>query len=290
MNLSQRLQHPDGLREEAVTLASGSGSLRGVFVEAAEPQTVAVLFLHGWGGGRCGPHDLLAHLAREIGRAGWSSLRFDFSDRGESDGVDGGVTLDQMGEDALAAAAFLQERAACKRLALVGICSGGNVGIGILDRLPACDSLFLLSFYPFSEGDSFGRRSNRTAKAAQGYLRKLGRLSTYRKLVRGAIDFRAIWQVLFGHHQRDAAQTSERERVGQSPLDNLRVRPLTVTMIYGDADPDTAASMQYFRDYAAEHKLPLAFEVIEGADHNYYSVSHSARLAAAATAFLSGVK
>jgi pimeloyl-ACP methyl ester carboxylesterase len=287
MVLSTRIEHGNGLIEEAVTMASTSGALRGVL--ARGQRKTGVLLLHGWGGGRCGPHDLLTTLAREISAAGWPSLRFDFSDRGESDGMTAGVNLDQMGEDALAAAAVLRESTGCDQIVMLGICSGGNVAIGILDRLPECCGLLLLSVYPFSEGDSFGRRSKRTASAAKDYARKAFRLETWRKLFRGAIDFGAIRQVLFGHHQGNEAQTSAKEAAGQSPLDNLRLRPFVIDMIYGEADPDTEASLRYYREYADTHNLNVDFTVLPDADHNYYSLAHTANLKQAALHFLERV-
>jgi hypothetical protein len=178
------------------------------------------------------------------------------------------------------------ERTGCSKLVIVGICSGANVGIGILDRLPECVGLFALSTYPFSDGDSFGRRSHRTTAAAKGYLRKALQWHTWQKLFRGAIDFKSIFSVLFGHHTRNEAQTSATEAKGYSPIENLNLRPMSVSMIYGDADPDTNASLAYYRSFAEDNSLPIEFDVIGGADHNFYSLTHTQELAQKAVAFV----
>lgn len=263
----------DGAREEAVGVVSGGRTLRGNLVLAGCDHP-AVLFLHGWAGNRGGPHQLLTAAARALARDGISSLRFDFSGRGESDGDSGAATLEMMAGDALAAAACLRARSGARELVLSGICSGGNVAIGVADRLPEAAGLFLMSVYPFSAGDSFGRRAHRTAHFAAEYWRKLWRRETWRKVWRGAVDVRQVAKVLFGHYRGRPAQRLEREEgPGEGPLANLRREGLRICMAYGDADPDFAASHAYYRDFAERHGVAVDWMICPGANHNFYSLT-----------------
>lgn len=277
-----------GWREEAVGIPVGGGELRGNLLLGPVPAGLAALLLPGWGGGRSGPHGLLTRLARELAAAGIPSLRFDFRGRGEASGDGQATTLDSMGEDALAAAACLRQRSGAKRLLLVGICSGGNVGIGILDRLDGVAGLFLLSVYPFSDGDSFGRGARRSAHFLRVYWQKLRRPETWRKFRRGEIDFATVGKVLLGplcRHRAPAAAPAAPATPGQEHLRKLlRERP-SLYMIYGTADPDYRASRAYYGDFAERHRYAARFLDLPGANHNFYSEAWKGRLAAELAAF-----
>lgn len=283
-----------GLREEAVAFTVAGERVCGQLILPAQPAPVALLFLHGWGGVRGGPHDLLTTLARTLGDTGVASLRFDFRGRGDSEGDGLAASLAGMAEDGLAAAALLQQRTGVKRLLLVGICSGGNVGIGMLDRLPSVSGLFLLSVYPFGDGDSFRRDAQRSAHFLREYTRKLLLGSTWRRLVRGEVDLAAVWRVLSRPLRRRFAKKSAAASAtsvavpspsapatppASSPLDHLRTRKMPVQMLYGGADPDYAASLAYYQAFATRHHYPLTFTTLPGASHNFYSLAWKAELA-----------
>ena len=275
-----------GCREQAVCLRVDGQAVRGNLVMVEGRPSTGLLILPGWGGGRGGPHNLLTALARAAGAAGFPSLRFDFRGRGESDGEPSSATLATMAEDSLAAAAALKERAGIHTLLLVGMCSGGNVGIGVLDRLPDVTGMYLLSVYPFGEADSFARDSHRAARQLKEYWHKLWRKDTWRRLWRGEIDVRAVVGVAtrplrrFGRRRAapPAAADGAAGTVKTRPLDNLlRDRP-PLLMIYGEADPDYAASRQYYEEFARQHDYPLALRTLAGANHNFYSLTWKQQL------------
>jgi len=57
-------------------------------------------------------------------------------------------------------------------------------------------------------------------------------------------------------------------------------------MLYGTADPDAAAAVKYFGDYANEQQLPVGIRHIEGADHNFSSAAWRKQLYAQIRSFL----
>ena len=197
-----------GVVEEALSFAVGGEAVRGVLLRAEARAAVGLLFLHGWGGVRGGPHNLLTEMARALAGDGVPSLRFDFRGRGDSAGNGLAASLDGMADDALAAAACLRQRTGVKHLILVGLCSGGNVGLGVLDRLPEATGLFGLSVYPFGDGDSFGRQARRTAHYLREYWGKVWRADTWRRAWRGELHYGIIAKVLFGGFRRRRAAAS----------------------------------------------------------------------------------
>jgi pimeloyl-ACP methyl ester carboxylesterase len=169
---------------------------------------LGVVFVHGWSGVRSGPNNLIVETARRLAAAGFASVRFDLRGRGESEGEGTAACLPTMSADLEAAVRLLAERARVRRFVLFGMCSGGNVAIGTLPRLTGVAGLILLSVYPFSDGDSFGRDVNRTWYYAREYWRKLWQKHTWEKLARGEIHYGQIARVLFGHFRKRSKEAS----------------------------------------------------------------------------------
>lgn len=311
-----------GLRDEAVTLTVQNEIVCGHVARGPRAGRTGVVLVHGWSGNRSGPHGLLTALGRTLAAAGWPSLRFDFRGRGESGGQGLESTLLTMADDLVAASEWFARTYGLQRLVYVGLCSGGNVTVGTLARLPMAAGLVLLSVYPFSDGDAFGRDVHRTWHYAGVYLRKALRGDTWSRLCRGDVRVGQVFNVLFGHFLKRGrnrrkegagaesagvavgaakapggaaigrtakASTQESRKAGQEApkkhLANLR-KDLPVLMVYGTADPDAAAARPYFGDYARERGLPVEFVEIPGASHNFTSVAWKDELGRLATAFL----
>lgn len=289
--LTAKIELMDGVEEIAVEIPRDPYKLKGNLIHCRRADK-AVLFLHGWGGLRSGPHDLLTFAARQLGQHGISSLRFDFTGRGESDGHYAQTDLDDMADDALAAARLLRERTGARSVFVVGICSGGNIAIGILDRMRETAGLFLISVYPFSDGDSFGRSAKRSFFYLKEYAHKLFRAETWRKAIRGAIDFRQILTILLGNKKKQprklAVEKKDNGHASHSPLWNLTQWRRPVRMVYGDADTDFQASLAYYRTFAEKQGAPLQFSIYPGANHNFYSVPWKKRLVDELLQFIKG--
>jgi dipeptidyl aminopeptidase/acylaminoacyl peptidase len=94
-----------------------------------EPRYPCVVFLHGYTGSRVGDHCILVKAARELCRAGYACLRFDFRGSGESEGDFVDITVDGEISDASAALEFLKDFKGIdpERVGLVGMSLGGAV-------------------------------------------------------------------------------------------------------------------------------------------------------------------
>lgn len=307
-SLKRTTRISDTAVEQPVEFFSAGRPLYGCLTQPGTGGDLAAVFVHGWSGIRGGPNRLFVHVARAMAEDGIPALRFDLRGRGESGGDGLETSLRTMAEDLEQAVEFARESTGCSRVLLVGICSGANVAIGALDRLAssAVCGLLLYSVYPFSDGDSFGRDVGRTWHFLRVYRHKLGSAHTWRRLVRGDIDFRSVFRVLFGHFGasekpesetvqqagtaagKTAAATAEEGRFQSAPPTTaLRVltSDLPALLVYGTSDPDAKAARKYYESYAEEHALPMRFEEISGADHNFSSRNWQDTLLALSRAF-----
>jgi hypothetical protein len=86
-----------------------------------------VVFAHGFTGHRLGPDYLFVTLARALAHAGVSSLRFDFTGSGESDGRFCDMTLSTMEADLLSAIKIVRREYSPRSVVLLGHSLGGAV-------------------------------------------------------------------------------------------------------------------------------------------------------------------
>lgn len=292
-------------REEAIRIPVESVELAATLICVEEPvRDTGIVFVHGWSGNRLGPHGILATIARRCGREGIPSLRFDFRGRGESGGEGMNVSLSTMADDLVRATEFFRKRAGVRKVVLVGICSGGNVAVGTLPRFREISGLVLLSVYPFSDGDSFGRDVGRFWHFFRVYLKKAGQRETWRRLFAGELHLGRVLQTLFGHFFRKneekegstpgdapedtspgkvarAAEKESRSADEDAPkqyLAGLNASTPAV-MVYGTADPDAGAAQEYFEQYAGESDWSVEFVTISGANHNFSSAAWTEQIA-----------
>jgi pimeloyl-ACP methyl ester carboxylesterase len=108
---------------------AGLGLAGVMHVPTREPRYPCVVFLHGYTGNRMGDHCILVKAARELCRAGYGCLRFDFRGSGESEGDFADITVDGEISDAMAALEFLKGFKGIDpgRIGLVGLSLGGSV-------------------------------------------------------------------------------------------------------------------------------------------------------------------
>lgn len=266
--------------EEFVEIESGGERLVGIWTEpeGAVRVPATVITLHGWGGYRIGPHRMTVKLCRALTRAGVSALRFDFRGRGDSTGDETRATLDTMIEDTCRAVAFARSRAPQNHITLWGICSGSNVAIGAATLEHDVRDLILLSTLPFIPQKKTAEKVARTQAQAGSYFRKLFRATTWKKLFTGAVNWANVTKALFGHYRKSPA-------AGRDPKDSERDIMAAFAdyagrahFIYGGADREAAGASAHYRDFAHEHGIEVSFEIVEGSNHDFYSLAWERRV------------
>jgi alpha-beta hydrolase superfamily lysophospholipase len=219
-----------------------------------------------------GPHRILVETARALEARGVAALRFDHRGRGDSEGEDADADLDGMISDATAAADFLRRRAGVAAVAMVGICSGGNVAIGAATLRKDVSRVVAWSTLPFQTHRSRVLDVQRTGHFAMEYVRKAFRPQTWRKLVKGTVNFRMVRRALFGHYTRtDAEGRNPKDSARDIMADFARYRG-RVRFIYGGADPEAPAAKEHYEAFCRANGIPADWVFVEGANHNYYSL------------------
>jgi len=253
--------------ERPVSFASDV-RLRGV-LHAPEGARTAVVFVHGWSGYRCGPHRLFVNAARRLAADGIASLRFDLRGRGDSEGDAAATDLDGMIDDLLAAARFLRTDAGIERILPLGICSGGNVVLGAASLDRSFDGLILWSTPLFAPQKVRGDRARRSAFFVGEYARKLFRRQTWRKLGRGAIDFRGVARTIKGRSTPAGRNPKDSRRDVLGDLVGWRGPAL---FVYGSRDDEAIGAPETYARFCEANGIDATFHTVAGANHSYYSV------------------
>ena len=238
------------------------------------PGTVGVVFLHGWSGNRCGPHDVFVAAARRYCEAGFACLRFDFRGRGDSEGDMDEANLATMISDTQAGVKHFCEGCNLSAVVLVGICSGGEVAIGAAPLCPTVKAMSLWSVPTVGADRSGARRAKQLHNLGQ-YAVKLFRLSTWQKALSGGLNLPMIKQALSG-----------KGGAGETPEDGETARPDAtipwrerflsfrgpMQFVYGTGDPTTKQTVEYYRGLSGRGKSAADFHLVEGANHSFYSL------------------
>ncbi len=236
---------------------------------------LGVLMLNSDDGCRLGPHNLWVRLADVLASDGFPCLRFDYRGCGDSQGPEGPPPGDIGLTDAIAAQQVLRAQAHVDATALVGICYGAEVGLLAARCLPTVRGVVACSTGRYVTPAGYGRSFEEAGRYTRGYLRRLTRADTWRRVLRGDVHPRPILQGLI---QRLSRRDRRRDcrgaaaaiaRASQGPQSSLQM------FIYGGADPLMRRYMPGYRAEAGQAGIDRRFVVIEGADHNFSSASWS---------------
>lgn len=258
--------------EEWVGFDSSGSRLVGVLTRpnGADTADACVVFIHGWGGYRIGPHRLIVKVSRTLAERGICCLRFDLRGRGDSEGEPDAATLDTMISDTCAAIDFLRARFPDAEMSLWGICSGGNVAIGAATLRSEVKRMVLLSTLPFVGQKKAAEKIARTRKYAGGYFRKLFSFSTWKRLLTGAIDLASVRGVLFGHYGKSTER--DRKNSARDVMSAFRDYAGSVLFIHGGADREAVDAREHYETFTNEVGIPSRFVTIDGSNHDFYSL------------------
>jgi len=225
------------------------------------PGTPLVLFFHGFTGHRMGPGYLFVKLSRALADAGFSSLRFDFTGSGESEGAFSNMNTATMMQDVSSVISAVRETVGEQPLVFCGHSFGGMIAArcaGIYD-VPG-----LILIAPVGNPTGLIRRRKALLDAGpnpSGYYEN-------------------------GPHEMSI-----------SFLDSLKgFDPVTECMAHfrgslllfqGDRDPSIAIDeSRRYVDAAREASLPVGYHLIEGSDHNFSRVSDVATVITTVTTWI----
>jgi pimeloyl-ACP methyl ester carboxylesterase len=271
--------------ETPLQFSSDGEVLFGTLCQVGDGRRMVVL-IHGWGGPRMGPQTLLVRMARALAAAGISSFRFDCRGRGDSTGEPSATTVDDMIADTVAAMDFLSREQGAPQFRLWGLCSGGNVAVGAVSLRPeVVDRIVACSLLPFMEQKHASSRGQHLAKTLRQYAKKALRPDTWRRLLRGEINVKESSRVLVANPEGDAAE-QERKRSRRDILGDFARYRGDLCLVYGRRDPDYPSAHAAYATYCRERNIPLQVHIVEGSNHNFYSVAWSEEVVTRTSAWL----
>ncbi len=260
------------MSEQAVNIPHGDGWLAADINRNGDQ---AVIFLPGWSGTRYGPQRILLQAAEACAKQGLTTLRLDYGGRGDSSEVNE-VTLDGMISDAMAAITWLREKYKVQQISLVGLCSGGNVALGVASLDENITNVICWSLLPFMEDKQKATHQGtpRQAILAQ-YLRKIFTLQTWRKLFSGELNVKGAQDSLVKDKEGDQEEQQHKtsKRLIMSALVGYCGK---VFLIYGSRDPEAIGARSFYTTWFKQHKIEVVAHTVEDAPHNFYTAGWTA--------------
>jgi pimeloyl-ACP methyl ester carboxylesterase len=168
-----------------------------------------------------------------------------------------------------------------------GICSGGNVALGLAASRPReVDAVVALSPLPFqpARGAKFERR--RRWRNIKQYAAKALRVGTWVRLLRGEVNLERVGKNVTAREKpaggernlKDSARDIEKE---------LLVWRGRLLCVWGAGDEEGPAARRHFEAlFAGDRGSAAVFAVVPGANHNFYGQAWRDELAERLRRFL----
>lgn len=234
--------------------------IRGSLLVTRHSKAPWFIFSHGFTGHRLGPGYLFVRMSRALAENGISSLRFDFSGSGESDGKFQEMTIATMQADLLSAVRLVRKRFKPSAVILCGHSLGGMIACLICaDAKP--EGMVLLS--PVADPKGLIRRRQVIMDAGpntQGYYEN-GPHEMALAFLDGLKSVDPVASLIQGFHG-------------------------SLLCMQGDADDSISVNeSRMYVDAAMKKGIETVYRILKNADHNYSSVTHFANICKTATSW-----
>ena len=238
----------------------------------------AYIFLHGWGGYRTGPHDMLVKLADLLCEGGYYVLRFDFRGKGYSGSKDFKPTIQSLHEDIDAVIRYTITKLNITNISLLGICSGAQLALEY-----ACagqteiTNVICLSLPPIQH-DAKTVRQTTLIEAKQDlkhYAGLMFKKQTWHKVINRQINFNLIFHMFtkkictLVHNCLPDPQNNSIKSKKEHCFSSFKGG---VLLIYGDKDPEASVSLQQVDHWLRNQAIHYSSFYIKGANHSFYSL------------------
>ncbi|HXF80979.1 MAG TPA: alpha/beta hydrolase [Usitatibacter sp.] len=296
---------PAPLVEDACSFGS-DGHLFGVVTRpVGEPSLPAIVMFNAGCVHNVGPNRLSVTLARALGAAGFPSLRFDLEGIGDSVARGAGPENDPYPpsalDDARSAFEFLRDRYGYRDFVALGLCSGAHTSFhaGLQFEDQSIGELILINPLTFYWEEGFDQATQ--FEDAVAYRKSLRDGSRWKKLLRGDVNLRRLWQVAIGQvlaHARARADELKEivapHRASRLARDLRRLAAMRrrMTLFVAESDPGREILMTSARRATSQglRNGRIRFETIPQADHTFSQMKPRRDLVARLSAHLRGVK
>lgn len=181
------------------------------------------------------------------------------------------ASLSTMISDTQAAARTLRSKTGLQRVALVGVCSGGEVALGAGPLIPEVDAMVLWSVPQVAADRASADRAKRLAVFRE-YGAKLFRGETWAKLVSGGLNFAMIGRALARGGKGEGEESTEEDKEIDWRRRFIEFRG-DILFVYGSNDPTTPDCIAHYGALSKAAGRTFQHHVIEGANHSFYSLT-----------------
>lgn len=237
---------------------------------------------------RVGNHRLYVNLARQLGLAGFTVLRFDKSGIGHSKATPEGRENDVYAEAGLqdlnSATEFLRSAFRFEQFILGGLCSGAYFAYLAALQNPHIKGVILMNqlVYHWRAGDTLEKRKQESIKSSHFYARAIRDPETWKRLLRGQIQFRQISMKLSQRIGKRLHLLSQAylNRFAKNPVflgkvarhfHHLEKRGTEILMIMDAADSSVDLMTENFGRHGVllGNSERIRLEIFSGSDHTF---------------------
>lgn len=242
--------------------------------QTVKPQ--AIVFLHGWGGYRVGPHDLFVKFTKRLTELGYTCIRFDFRGRGYSGSVDFQPSTNSMLCDLESVLLYINYQLKIEDISLLGICSGAKLALYYaMTGSVAIKHVIEMSSPPLRIDEGGQQIALRRMKVnLVHYLKKMGERTTWNKIVQRQIHYDKILVNLFAPIKkafRYKANTVKKGPISMKGTKAFRNFHGAILLIHAEKDPETILSMKQIILLLRKYNINYTTHIIANANHSFYA-------------------
>ncbi|MCC8019038.1 MAG: alpha/beta hydrolase [Rikenellaceae bacterium] len=233
----------------------------------------AFIFLHGAGGHRTGPHDMLSMFSARLACAGYYCIRFDHRGWGYS-GEDN-IYHDHRTiiEEVDLIREYIKSKYGVDYIALLGICSGAKIALFYAKTTvkPVRGLVMLSSSALRNDEKGTEVKIKELGMNSQTYIAKVFRRETWKKLFSGEINYRKIISTVLGplKSRKRIKKTVYHNSKQHLSFENLKG---PVLVIQAEKDPETLTALPQIEKLLSRHNVDHESHIIKGANHSFYSI------------------
>jgi len=275
------------LVEEACTFGADDHLFGVVTRPEGEAKLPAIVMFNAGCVHHVGPNRLSVILARALGAAGFPSLRFDLEGIGDSiargEGPENDPYPPSALDDARSAFAFLKERYGYRDFVALGLCSGAHTSFhaGLQFEDESIGELILINPLTFYWEEGFDKATQ--FEDAVAYRKSLRDGSRWRKLLRGEVNLRRLWEVAVGQvvarvkaradALKEIVAPHKASRLARD-LRRLAAMRRRMTLFVAESDPGREILMTSARRATSQglRNGRIRFEMIPQADHTFSQI------------------